>query len=300
MKPAFNASYITSILVGLFGIITVSAQDYTFKVLVNKGKNEVKLADGWQSIRVGVSLGSADELRVVENSYVGLVHVNGKPLEVKQAGTYKVVDLAAKVSSGTSVLNKYTDFILSQNSERKNTLVATGAVHRGLGIDVYLPRAEYAQVYGNKVSVNWNTEKNSGPYIVTFKSIFGDELAKIKTDKDVVEVNLSDEKFKGEENILVEVVTAGNVSGTPDTYMLKKLTEEEKQRVQGMSQQIESSLADRTALNQLILAAFYEENQLLIDATTAYIEAMKLAPEVESYKDLYHQFLLRQGLKENE
>src|SRR6187549_1278853 len=92
-----------------FVSMTAFAQkDYTFKVLVNKGKNEVKAADGWQPVKVGASLKDSDELKLAENSYLGLVHFSGKPLEVKQAGNVKVDVLAKQVSGGTSVLNKYT------------------------------------------------------------------------------------------------------------------------------------------------------------------------------------------------
>src|SRR6185503_19175493 len=62
------------------------AQDYAFKVLANKGANEYKSGDSWQSIKTGASLKAGDELKVSENSYIGLVHATGKPLELKQAG----------------------------------------------------------------------------------------------------------------------------------------------------------------------------------------------------------------------
>ena len=50
-----------------------------------------------QSLKTGASLKSGDELKVSENAYLGLVHVSGKPLELKTAGSYKVADLAAKM-----------------------------------------------------------------------------------------------------------------------------------------------------------------------------------------------------------
>ena len=146
-------------------------QDYTFKVLVNKGKNEMKSGNDWQLIKTGTSLKSADELKVSENSYIGLIHSSGKPLELKEAGNYKVVDLAAKVNGGSSVLNKYTDFILSANSQKKNTLTATGAVHRGLDkIKINLPKPEFSVVFNNVVIVNWETDKAPAPYNITFSN----------------------------------------------------------------------------------------------------------------------------------
>src|SRR5258708_24537157 len=143
------------ILLGVgFLLLTASgySQDYAFKVLANKGANEYKSGDGWQSVRTGASLKSGDELKVSENAYLGLVHASGKPLELKKAGSYKVADLAASVSGGTSVLNKYTDFILSSNSAeaKKNRLSATGAVHRGEAalLTVFLPPPQNASIYG--------------------------------------------------------------------------------------------------------------------------------------------------------
>ena len=135
-------------------------QEYAFKVLVNKGKNEIKSGNDWQLIKTGTSLKSADELKVSENSYIGLIHTSGKPLELKEAGSYKVVDLAAKINGGSSVLNKYTDFILSANSQKKNNLTATGAVHRGFDkIKINLPKTEFSVVFNNVVIVNWETDK---------------------------------------------------------------------------------------------------------------------------------------------
>ncbi len=150
-----------ALVVALFVVVgQLSAQDYTFRVLVNKGKNELKSGETWQQVKVGSSLQSHDELRVAENSYVGLVHKTGKPLELKQSGKYKVMDLAAKVTGGQNVLNKYTDFILSKNTGPKTNLTATGAVTRGDAfIQVHLPKSEV--VYGNNVTISWDEEKKN-------------------------------------------------------------------------------------------------------------------------------------------
>src|SRR6218665_3094361 len=116
------------ILAGLFiantAVFAQTGQDYAFKVLANKGANEVKTGNAWAAVKTGASLKKEDELKVTENSYLGLVHASGKPMELKQAGTYKVADLAAKMNGGSSVLTKYTDFILSSNSAeaKKNRL----------------------------------------------------------------------------------------------------------------------------------------------------------------------------------
>ncbi len=288
------------VMVAWFASIATYAQkDYTFKVLVNKGKNEVKAADGWQLLKVGASLKGTDELKLSQNAYVGLVHVSGKPVELKEAKTYKVDELASKVSGGTSVLNKYTDFILSSNTPKRNSLTATGAVHRGTDkADLYLPEAENPVVYNNEIIITWDAATIPGPYVVSFNSMFGDELEKIEAKESNVKVNLSSSNFENEDNILVTVTSKSDPNKVSKEYTLKKLSKADKERIKTSLNEISSSLAEKTAMDQYILAGFYEENNLVIDAITAYQEAIRLAPDVPSFQEDYNTFLIRHGLKE--
>jgi hypothetical protein len=289
------------ILVGVFLFsIGAAAQDYTFKVLANKGSNEVKTGNAWQAIKTGTSLKPGDELKVSENSYIGLVHKTGKPMELKQAGNYKVNDLAAKVSGGSSVMNKYADFILSSNSAeaKKNRLSATGAVHRGLeDIKVYLPENQYANVYNNIAIINWEA-KISGPYIVTFKNLFEDELMKSETPENRFQVDLNDPKFAKENIILVEIKSKTDQKRKSEQRLIKRMTAPEQEKVKKSLMDFGPEVTEETPLNKFILAGFYEENKLFIDAITAYEQAIKLAPDVPSYKEAYDEFLLRNKLKE--
>jgi cytochrome c-type biogenesis protein CcmH/NrfG len=56
-------------------------------------------------------------------------------------------------------------------------------------------------------------------------------------------------------------------------------------------------IQQETALNKFIMAGFYEENKLFVDAIGAYEEAIKLAPDVPTYKEAYEEYLLRNKLK---
>jgi len=278
----------------------VFGQDYAFKVLANKGSNEVKSGDSWQALKTGASLKSGDEIKVAENSYLGLVHVTGKPMEIKQANTYKVSDLSAKVSGGVSVLNKYTDFILSSNSaeSKKNRLSATGAVHRGSPEDIklYLPENQFSSIYNTTVFLNWES-KGVGPFVVTLKNMFEDELLRVETAETSLEVSLADPKFASESAILVEVKSKADAKSVSEQHLIKKLSADDQKRIKGLLGDINAEVKDQTALDYLILAGFYEENKLLIDAITSYEKAIKLAPDVPSYKEAYEEFLLRNKMK---
>lgn len=286
-------------LICLISVSPAFGQDYTFKVLANKGTNEVKTGDKWQPIVTGAKLQSTDEVKLADNSYIGLIHVKGKPLEVRQSGTYKVADLAAKVGGESSVLNKYTDFILSSNAEtKKNKLSATGAVHRATetsAIKLMLPENQkFADLYNTTAVVNWDATKAKGPYVVTLKNMFEDELAKFETAETTITLDLSDSKFTSENALLVEVSSKSDPKQVSKSHMIRKMSPADRERVKTSLTGVMGEVSDPTALNKFILAGFYEENNLLIDAIAAYEEAVKLEP---SYRELYDEFLIRHGLK---
>lgn len=277
----------------------VLGQDYAFKVMAVKGVNEFRSGDTWQAVKAFGVLKSGDELRVSDNSYLGLMHASGKMVEWRQAGSFKVADLAAGVKGGSSVLNKYTDFILSSNSAeaKKNRLSATGAVHRGLNdIKVYLPENQYSGIYNTDVVINWEA-KSKGPYIVTIKNMFDDELKSIETPETGCTIKLTDPSYANETAVLVEVRSKADLKSKSEQHLVKHISTAERDRVKKSLQDISPEIADPTALNKFVMAGFYEENKLYIDAISMYEQAIKLAPDVPTYKEAYDEFLLRNKFK---
>jgi hypothetical protein len=292
------------VLVGfcvMSSVVFGQGQDYAFRVLINKGSSEVKSGDSWQAIKTGSSLNANDELKVPENAYLGLVHKSGKPIELKKSGNYKVADLASQVSGGTSVLNKYTDFILSSNSAeaKKNRLSATGAVSRGGAdeVDVFLPKNQNSSIYNSTLVVKWDS-KAHGPFVVTLKNMFEDELMKTETPQNSIEINLSDPKFASESAILVEVKPKTDGKGDANQYLIKRLSSMEQDKIKKGLGEINTDVNEQSALDYLLLGGFYEQHDLIIDALSAYDKAVKLAPDVPSFKDAYDEFLFRNKLKE--
>lgn len=278
----------------------IQAQDYTFQIMINKGSNELKSGNTWAPVKTGASLKTGDEIKLGDNAYVGLRHASGKMMEVKQPGTYKVADLASKVSGGSSVLNKYTDFILSSNSPeaKKNRLSATGAVHRGTGdaINLFLPDNQFSGIFGNKVILNWEA-KSEGPYVIELQNMFEDVLATYETVETSYSVDLTDPKLADKDlnAIMVKVSSKKDSKQSSAVKMIKKLSADEDKKVKAAMGDMGAALQDDTAINMYFLANFYEQNNLVVDAITAYQEAIKLEP---SFQEDYEDFLIRKGLKQ--
>lgn len=288
--------FTVALIISTISVTGFSQAAYTFRVIANKGTNQVKTGETVSPLKSGANLKDADELIVGENAYLGLVSASGKPLELKKAGNYKVAVLASQMKSGSNVLNKYTDFILSSNAEeKKNRLSATGAVHRATetsAIRVMLPDNGYANLYNPSAVISWDGSKVQGPYVVTVKNMFEDKLDQFETPETSILVDIS--KYSAESAILVDVASKENPKMGSKNYTIRKMTAADQEKIKKMLAEIQGDVAEETALNYFILAGFYEENKLFIDAIGAYEQAIKLEP---SFQESYDEFLIRNNLK---
>ncbi len=287
------------VAIGLFSLQCVFAQDYAFKVLANKGTNEVKVSGVFQPLKTGDRLKKEDELKVADNAYVALVHSSGKPVELRKSGNYKIDELSSKVGGGSSsVLSKYTDFILSSNSAdaKKNRLSATGAVHRGLeDIKLMLPESQNS-VLSDTVSINWESKVN-GPYLVTLKNMFDDELLVKETTDHHILVNMKDAKLMKESPILVEIRSKSDPKSKSEQRIVKRLPVKEADQINASLANEVKEFTEESSVKEIVKASFYEQNKLIIDAKSAYEKAIKLSPDVPTYHEYYEEFLLRNKLK---
>lgn len=277
------------------------SQGYTFKVLANKGANEVKKNGQWTTLKTGTLLDSNDEIKVADNAYIGLIHSSGKTLELKSAGSHKISDLDGKIDKqGSSVASKYADYVLSKMSAegKKNRMKATGAVTREVGgknLNVYIPNT--VGVFTEKPILQWNgIEGDNVTYQLRVTNMFEDELMTAETNETSFQIDMNDQRLANENIVLVKI-TAGEEFES-DTYALKRLPASDAQKVEATVSELMSGVEEETALTKYILAGYYEENNLLVDALTNYIEAMALAPEVDSFKEAYEEFLFRNRLNQ--
>lgn len=296
MKSLFSILTISLLLVGSL----VFGQGYTFKVLANKGANEVKSGNEWKPLKTGASLKDGDELKISDNAYLGLVHNSGRTLELKEAGNHKITDLASRVNTGgSSVASKYADFVLSKMSAEKkgNRLSATGAVHRAAvnaGINIYMPSS--VDVFNDQALIEWGMLDSEKTYVITVVNMFGDALYTTETTKNSHLLDLSSDKLANEAALLVTISVQGEEDLKSEEVAIKRLPGDKSEIVKENLGQLLSEVGGETALNKYILAGFYEENRLLLDALFYYEEAIKLAPEVDSFKEAYEEFLFRNGL----
>jgi hypothetical protein len=289
----------------------LNAQDYVFKVLANKGGNTVKVADhimDWEPIRTGATLNSDDELRISENSYVGLVHASGKTVELKSEGNYYVRDLAAKLgNTKSSVASKYANFVINKmttdenqdiNKNHREYLTVTGAVERSvLDAPISLKMPSSVEVLNEEALIRWDAVKDAKGYVFTVRNMYDEVIFTKELAKPQILLALGKAPVATEELVIVNVRVKGNEEIYSGNYGIKRLTGVDADPILKELDQLSVSLKEETSLNKLILATFFEENNLLIDALMNYEKAVQLSPEVEQFKIAYELFTKRNGLQ---
>lgn len=306
MKLILTALSITVLLAN-----PLNAQDYVFKVLANKGGNTVKIADhstDWQPIRTGATLNGDDELHISVNSYIGLVHASGKTVELKNEGNYYVRDLAAKLGNAkSSVASKYANFVINKmtstdeediNQNHREHLTITGAVERSvLDAPISLKMPSSVEVLNKEALIRWNDVKDADRYIFTVKNMYDEVILTKEVTQAHILLELTKAPFNTEELIIVSVRVKGNDKMYSGNYGIKRLTGVDADPILKELEQLSVSLKEESSLNKLILATFFEENNLLIDALMNYEKAVQLSPDVEQFRIAYELFAKRNGLQ---
>lgn len=304
------------LLIVLFASSILSfAQDEIFKVLINKGSNKVITApsNSSQDLIVGKKIFATDKIVLATGGYLGLTHKSGKTIELKTPGTYEVSKLKDQVASqNASVSSKYVNYIADQiidnnesmSANRYKHMAVTGSVERGtdkikpMTLNQSIVLDELILIKWNKVKIDSQFAKT---YVVTFMNMFDETLTVKETTDTQLVINLSKLNIKTVKNIVWFVkVKDSNPVVQSDKYSLQYIGDEKKATdLHNQFSSLKTELSEQTALNKLILASFFAENNLPLNAMNYFEEAIKLEPEVDEYKIVYGKYLSDTGLSKS-
>lgn len=166
-------------LLALFAIIrlanfsTLFAQQPLFKALVVRGKSEVQQSgksSSWEKISVGTVFDANDKLRIGKDNYLSITYIsNGRTFELKNAGTYKINDLAkeaAALSSGAA--SNIADYVLREVSSS-----ATGDYKQNMGMTASVERSIDGGSSKKNVVLNMGDDKPVKLYRGSYALLIG-------------------------------------------------------------------------------------------------------------------------------
>ena len=272
---------------------------YSFKVLTFDGSVMYKddSTNQWVPVHVGTCLPAHSMIRVNARSYLGLVHSSGKTYTL-QKGTYEVDQLAIKFRSqprGSAA--KYADLLI----ERSKANVTAKPQERERStqereLKMLLPSS--VDVFSSEVILRWkDKEPIDQNYEVVFKNMFDEVIMTREAEGTRLKLNFEDSQVARERLLIVSVHKKNQKSLQSSEYGIKQMTDEEAALIEEELEELKLEFDGQEAiLDMLILASFYEQNNLLADALTTYERVIELAPDVTAFKTAYDQFVFRNGL----
>lgn len=280
-------------------------ENYAFKVLAENGSVQLRSGSEWKPLASGAVLTAEDVIRVDEDGYLGLIHISGKTIALENAGTYEVAFLNSRFESKESgVATRYADLYIQniQNGlqSKQNPAAAPNiSAERALKsnrLKVLLPNS--VDVFNPEVILRWNDKDTiARQYEVVFKNMF-DEVVMVKETTDTkLMLDFSEQAIANERLVIVSVNAKQRKEIQSSSYGIKHMTAEEAEPIQRELRELKLEISDKeNALDKLILASFYEQNNLLADALTSYEYAISMEPGVKAFQTAYEQFIFRNGL----
>ncbi|MFY0685817.1 MAG: hypothetical protein JXQ90_01560 [Cyclobacteriaceae bacterium] len=293
MKKLFAFVIITAVSIQLF------SQDYDFKVLANRGENKIKKENGEViTLKSGAKLTAADKIETSDRVYLGLMHHSGKTIELKEVGTFNVADLLSEVmGKELSTIGKYAQMISDKMTEGVSQS-AKKPGQRSLGAKIEVMLLEDTEVYGNEGVIRWYTSspQSGATYVLEVKDILDDVIFTTETTQTNYTLNF--DEIKSDMGLyIVTISKKGDEDFVSGSFPVKKLQASELPDMASKLSDIKSGMSSDSPLELLMLASFYEENGLFLDALTTYEAAIEMSPDVEDFQELYQIFLGNNGLR---
>jgi len=293
----------------IFIVGTVSAQEEMFKVLASKGTNKVLVSGSTEAkpLFIGKKLFKGDKIILSEGCYLGLAHKSGKTIELKKSGTFEIAKLATEVLSQNATLGKkYVDYVVNEMTaqdedmakNRHKYMAVTGSVERGLeSIKLIAPSTSIKHfVITQPTTIRWNKLSGVGTYNVKISNLFDEPIYAFETSDTVITLDLASINKMNDQVHILKISSKSNAEIKSTDLALNYIGGEKGSKIKKDISDLKKEMNEENALNKLVLASLYEENKMLLDAMEAYTQAIKIQPDVEDYKVLYGQFLIRTGI----
>jgi hypothetical protein len=273
--------------------------DEIFKVIACKGK--ITLQRTKKSVAVGAALNTADQLRLEGPVYLGLVHKTGKAIELRQEGIVVISDLLKQVSSKQTGMDKLVGFVVnSVKGAEAGKNVKSSSVEMSLNVNkLRLISPRTTKTFDDEMTFIWNgsADGKAANYLFTITDANQNVRFKKELTETQLGVNLKSLNLEKDRCYYWSVTQTNAQVPSTESYCLYVMNDDETKALNGQLQTLrQEQNAQPTALDKLMLGAFYEQNGLTYRAMSAYKDAATIGSDVEIFNDSYREFLRRTGV----
>ena len=309
--------------------INMFAADYEFKVLAFNGAPKVSKSGGsWESLKSNTVLNKDDKIKLGKNSYLGLVHSGGRTVELKKEGTYSVSDLQKIVGKeGSELTKRLAKYVIDEIGSADDLMATddyhkymdvTGSVERGLSLAeiqemkkesdkekgfmlesgryIVMISPKKTSVMDTEATFKWYGIKGIGEYKITFYDRFEREVLTETTGDTSITLNLKDNGFEEGRFYFYTVASVEHQSIRSEECAFNILNEDEREMIENDLAELKQELGEEiTPIEELMIAAFYEDHKLFNKAEKYYRKVALENPDVDKFQSIYKAFTYKKS-----
>jgi len=296
------------VLSGFLVLLSLPCHSQTFMVMSSKGKVEMQQRGEknteWKPLKVGDQLQSDDVVRTSFASYVKLMMDQRRLVSIDENTSKKLAEFdtgkEANVGAASGKLLQYAAVQMQRSREGGHRNVY-GAVRGEMDmISAVFPKQTVMTV---EPDFRWLDPSNEGNYELLLLDDGYAILARLRSDEQYLRYQESDlpKLVHGREYHWRVTRLRDGFESSIESFRI--LPEDSIVSIRTELSTLDAELADMGADEvslRLIRAIFFEKKGLLTDAYAEYHQAIRLAPEVEEYRDMLRILLFQLRLYNEE
>ena len=250
----------------------------------------------WQKVVVGQRLDKKFKIKIVKG-YLSIIHKSGKTIELKEDGIFDLKNLLKQTAKVVSDLKrKIAEYVFTKLTETPNkahTEDIVGGVERGIletkslnEILCYYP--QNTKVITKEVPFCWSSIKPGVTYTLTLTDKVGKKLLERQVKDTTVKIDI--DALNGEKGTCIYWQVSSE-KFTSKQYCLLTIYKKEIDSINDGAMEMLSKCDIKSATDNLLIALYYEEKKVMYKAVEYYQNAVTLAPNVATYKDLLRKYL---------
>lgn len=289
-------------LIFLFFFLSLTSfgKELIYTTLAAKGTCVVQRGDNpdkYIPVKAGVKLYMNDVLIVTgTETYMGLVGVDGNVIEIKHGGVYRISEMRDEdVTKHVSITKKYATLLMTRSSEESlylsalasNTLRAAGEES---SITINLPAR--SKIFSEPMDINWNSETAINNYLVAVCDMYDVHVFNQTTNLKQLNLDFSSFTLNAESMYKLVVADADMISNMAEVS-IEVPSRSELAKIETDLRIIKKEVPLKSAIGDMVIASYFEEHGLFLNALKYYQLALQKEPNVIEYQNVFSQFLKR-------
>lgn len=298
MKKLYLLIILLSSILTAFSQRELSVFFYSGEIGYKNQEQDWKMID-----KLNLKLIPADSIHLSEGSQLFLIKNKGDQVLISKAGKYPLEEVITSLDDEEDIIAAYTEFVWEEfNHPHKDLdkyadkyMREKGGVSRAANIpEIFSPFAG-SDIIDDYIYFSW---KNEGAVFYTLSfwdsDTYGRKLFELSVKDTMVVISTSTLWLPKNEVFYWSVTIEGQ---NPVNYFpIAILGKKEKREIEAEVSKIEKNMKEaKPELIWLVLASFYEKNDLLQQAKNAYMNALDFSLNDKNIKEYYKLFLARIG-----